>query len=228
MTSRNANILIIDDDKELCELLETYLSEEGFSVSSVHDGIQGLKAVTENTYALVILDVMLPGIDGFRLLKEIRKKKDVPVFMLTARADDKDIITGMETGADDYLSKPYNPRELLVRIKAILRRSGMPAKGEILETGDLYVNTATFNATAGGRDLALTSAEFQILEILIRNAGKTVSRDEISKLVFDRELNTFDRSIDVHISNIRKKIGSADIIKSIRGAGYLLTAEVKN
>lgn len=228
MNTKNANILIIDDDKELCELLDTYLSGEGFTVSSVYDGISGLKAVLEGNYALIILDVMLPGMEGFTLLKEIRKEKNVPVFMLTARGEDADKIAGIETGADDYLSKPYNPRELLVRIKAILRRSSVPVKGEILHSGSLTINTTTLNASAEGRDLALTSAEFHILEILMRSTGKAVSRDEISKLVFDRELNIFDRSIDVHISNIRKKIGSADIIKSIRGSGYILTAEVKS
>lgn len=228
MNLRKANILIIDDDTELCELLESYLCGEGFTVSSVHDGITGLKAVTENAYSIVILDVMLPGMDGFTLLKEIRKIKDVPIFMLTARAEDTDIITGIETGADDYLSKPYNPRELLVRIKAILRRSSIPVKGHILQLGGIRLNTATFNASVGERDLSLTSAEFQILEILMRNSGTSVSREEITRAVFDRELNSFDRSIDVHISNIRKKLGSSDVIKSIRGAGYLLTAEVKS
>ncbi|GAB1537194.1 response regulator transcription factor [Geovibrio sp. ADMFC3] len=224
----NANILIIDDDKELCELLETYLGEEGFLVESVHEGVKGLEKAANGNFSLIILDVMLPGMDGFTILRKLRKTNDTPVFMLTARGEEGDRISGIENGADDYLPKPFNPRELIVRIKAILRRTGRSSTGDIIEAGNLRINTALLNAYVDGEEVPLTSAEFQILEMLMRNPGKTVSRDDISKFVFERELNSFDRSIDVHISNIRKKIGSTDSIKSIRGAGYILTAEVKN
>ncbi|WP_265821194.1 response regulator transcription factor [Geovibrio ferrireducens] len=224
----NANILIVDDDTELCELLETYLREERFRVESVHEGRTGLKKALGGGFALIILDVMLPGMDGFAILRELRKTDDTPVFMLTARGEETDRISGIENGADDYLPKPFNPRELIVRIKAILRRTGRQITGETIEAGALRINTSLLSAFAGEQELTLTSAEFQILEMLMRNAGRTVSRDEISKFVFERELNSFDRSIDVHISNIRKKIGNPDIIKSIRGAGYILTAEAKS
>ncbi|QAR33668.1 response regulator transcription factor [Geovibrio thiophilus] len=224
----NANILIIDDDTELCELLETYLGEEGFGVESVHEGKSGLAKAQDGGFSLIILDVMLPGMDGFAILRELRKTNDTPVFMLTARGEETDRISGIENGADDYLPKPFNPRELIVRIKAILRRTGRQTAGVTIEAGTLRINTLRLSAYAGGQEITLTSAEFQILEMLMRSAGKTVSRDDISKCVFERELNSFDRSIDVHISNIRKKIGDPDIIKSIRGAGYILTAEVKN
>ncbi|MGE4497532.1 MAG: response regulator transcription factor [Deferribacterales bacterium] len=224
----NANILIIDDDKELCELLETFLGEEGFRIESVHEGRTGLEKALSGNFSLIILDVMLPGLDGFSILRELRKSSDTPVFMLTARGDETDRISGIENGADDYLPKPFNPRELNVRIKAILRRSGRTHAGDVLEAGTLRINTSLLNVYSSGQEIPLTSAEFQILEMLMRNAGKTVSREDISRFVFERELNSFDRSIDVHISNIRKKIGSPDIIKSIRGAGYILTAEAKN
>ena len=229
MNSVKAKILLIDDDKELCELLETYLCDEGFNVQSVHEGLQGLNTALEGDFSLIILDVMLPGMDGFSILRELRKKnEELPVFMLTARGDETDRISKIKSGADDYLPKPFNPKELTVRIKAILRRALRLTSGDVLEAGNLKINTSLLTVLAENKEVLLTSTEFQILEMLIRNAGKTVNRDDISKHVFERELSSFDRSIDVHISNIRKKIGNPELIKSIRGSGYILTAELKS
>lgn len=226
---KDYKILVIDDDVELCELLNEYLQTEGYSIQAVHNGLEGAEIATENSYDIIILDVMLPGMDGFEVLKRIRATKTTPVLMLTAKGDDIEKILGLEMGADDYLPKPYNPRELLARIKAILRRSNT-AKEEsntpaVVNTGNFLLDNSRLTASYKGTDLRLTVVEFNILSMLISNRGRAVTRDEIAEEVLGRELSTFDRSIDVHVSNIRKKASDPDIIKSIRGAGYQLIPE---
>ena len=187
-------ILIIDDDAELCEMLSEYLRKEGFEVESVQHGTKGLERAREGGHEMIVLDVMLPGMNGFDLLRELRTSSDIPVLLLTARGDELDRIVGLEIGADDYLSKPFNARELLARI------------------------------------LDTTTVEFNLLEVLLRSAGNVVSRDEIASVVLGRELSPFDRSIDVHISKLRKKLGNLpngrERIKTIRNTGYMYVSTV--
>jgi len=215
-------ILIVDDDVELCELLAEYLGAEKFEIESVHNGVEGAQRALSEDFSIIILDIMLPGINGLEALKQIRSSKDTPVIMLTAKGEDIDRIIGLEIGADDYLPKPYNPRELLARIKAILRRSGSETKAtkDEITNGDLTLDRGKLVAFYKDEDKGLTGAEFNVLEILTKNAGNVVKREEIAKEVLGRSLSPFDRSIDVHISNIRKKIGKNEIIKNVRGVGY--------
>lgn len=226
---KNNDILVIDDDTELCELLGEYLEAEGYSITAVHNGREGAEMVINGSFDLIILDVMLPGMGGFDVLKTIRSAKTTPILMLTAKGEDIDRILGLEMGADDYLPKPYNPRELLARIKAVLRRTSDNGAGqsrpETISAGSFTLNTGRLTATFEGAPVPLTVVEFNLLEMLARNAGSTVSREELAKHVLGRELSAFDRSIDVHVSNIRKKAGGADSIKSIRGYGYMITVE---
>ncbi|MBC7358638.1 MAG: response regulator transcription factor [Desulfacinum sp.] len=229
-------LLVIDDDVELCELLSQYLEPHGFRVSSVHDGEAGLRAVAEEAFDLVVLDVMLPGLDGLEVLRRLRTLSSIPVVMLTARGDDVDRIVGLELGADDYLPKPFNPRELLARLRAVLRRARHPelapppleagsARPEGVRVGDVELHTGTRTATCGGRPLRLTTVEFNLLEAMLRAAGRVLSREELSLLVLGRKLQPYDRSLDVHVSNLRKKLGDgpqgAERIKTVRGVGYL-------
>jgi two-component system response regulator CpxR len=227
-------VLIIDDDVELCELVSEYLKPEGFEAESIHDGTQGLRRALSQEYAVVVLDVMLPGINGFEVLRQIRHQSTIPVLMLTARGDEVDRIVGLEAGADDYLPKPFNPRELVARIHAILRRttassntvrnSSTPAK---LVVGDVSLDLGARTVERSGEPVVLTSVEFAILEVLLRVAGSVVSREELSMRVLDRPLTPYDRSIDMHISNLRKKlglrVGEVDRIKTIRSTGYVYT-----
>jgi two-component system response regulator CpxR len=225
-------ILIIDDDMELCRLLEEYLSGEGFELETCHDGNQGFDLAVSNAYALVVLDVMLPGCNGFDVLKKIRKTSEVPVLMLTARSDEVDRIVGLEIGADDYLAKPFNPRELLARIRAIFRRTRSghekaPADDgqSNLCVGDILLELTARRAILRGKKIALTSVEFSLLRELLESAGQIVSREKLNTAVLGREYSPMDRSIDVHISNLRKKLGplegDTERIKAIRGEGYL-------
>ena len=225
-------ILIVDDDMELCALLEEYLTGEGFQLDTCHDGNLGYEQATSHTYSLVILDVMLPGCNGFDVLKKIRKTSEVPVLMLTARSDEVDRIVGLEIGADDYLAKPFNPRELLARIRAIFRRTktafdDKPAvEGQSrIRVGDVVLELTTRRARLREKEITLTTVEFNLLRELMESAGKIVSREQLNTAVLGREYSPLDRSIDVHISNLRKKLGplegNADRIKAIRGEGYL-------
>jgi len=230
------SILIIDDDKVLCSLLATYLTTEGFRIDLAHDSGEGLEKALAGRYSLIILDVMLPGgKNGFTVLQNIRTKIDTPVLMLTARGDDVDRIIGLEMGADDYLSKPFNPRELLARIHAILRRMQLlrpeEASGVAVtryKVDDVELNYSARVALRAGVPVELTAVEFSILDILIKNASLLVTRDELSKEVLGRPLSPYDRSVDVHVSHLRKKLRSGDgrteRIKSIRGAGYIYTS----
>ncbi len=218
-------VLLIDDDVELAELVSEYLAGEGFAVSAVHNGKDGLRQALEGGYALVILDVMLPGLTGFEVLRGLRETSAVPVLMLTAKGEDVDRIVGLEMGADDYLAKPFNPRELAARMRAILRRaSAEPEIGDRIGVDDVVVDLGTRSVTVAGIEIALTGVEFSILEVLVRSAGSVVSRDELSQAALFRRTNAFDRSLDVHISNLRRKLGPApgggERIKTVRGVGY--------
>jgi two-component system, OmpR family, response regulator CpxR len=224
-------ILIIDDDKELCELVTEYLRPEGFEVESAYDAEQGMRRVFSREYAAVVLDVMLPGSNGFEVLRQIRSQSAIPVLMLTARGEEVDRIVGLEIGADDYLPKPFNPRELVARIRAILRRTNptrLPGSGTVgkpLAIGDVLMDSGARTVKRAGVPIELTSVEFSILEILLRSAGSIVTREDLYKRVLDRDLSPYDRSIDMHISNLRKKlghtIGKIERIKTIRSTGYV-------
>ncbi|MBB1384322.1 response regulator [Pseudoalteromonas sp. SG45-5] len=222
-------LLMIDDDMGLCELLSEYLKAQGFEIQSVHDGEQGLKLAQANDYALILLDVMLPTLDGFEVLKQLRQSKLTPVIMLTAKGEDFDRIFGLELGADDYIPKPFNHRELLARVKAITRRIehinslNMTASNKVLING-VIVNYAAREASINEHVLCLTGTEYEILALLCKNAGDVVSKELISEEVLGRRLASFDRSIDMHVSNIRKKIAEyipTERIKTMRGTGYV-------
>ncbi|KAA1151760.1 response regulator [Pseudoalteromonas sp. FUC4] len=222
-------LLMIDDDTGLCELLSEYLTAQGFEIQSVHDGEQGLKLAQANDYALILLDVMLPTLDGFEVLKQLRQTKLTPVIMLTAKGEDFDRIFGLELGADDYIPKPFNHRELLARVKAITRRIEHINSLNIATTSKLLVNGITVNlaareASIDDSTLTLTGTEYEILTLLCKNAGEVVSKEQISEEVLGRRLASFDRSIDMHVSNIRKKIAEhipGERIKTMRGTGYV-------
>jgi DNA-binding response OmpR family regulator len=220
------SLLIVDDDVELCALLAERLAEDGFDLSAAHNGIDGLERASTGGYSLVILDVMLPRMGGIDVLKQLRARSSVPVLMLTARGDDIDRIIGLEVGADDYLPKPFNPRELVARIKAILRRiEERRTDFEKFAAGDILIDTALREAYIGDRSLQLTTIEFALLEVLVRNPGRALSREYLTDIALGRRLGAFDRTIDVHISNLRRKLDERrgiQRIKTIRGSGYLL------
>jgi two-component system response regulator CpxR len=215
-------ILLIDDDAELCGLLVEFLSREGFSVECEHEGTRGLAKALAGGHDLVILDVMLPGLDGFEILRRLRAHSRLPILMLTARGDDMDRISGLEMGADDYLAKPFNSRELVARIRAILRRLERPPSTEgPLEVNGVRIDPGTREAAVNGQKVELTTFEFDILELLLRSAGKVLSRDDLMEHLYNRKATAFDRSVDMHISHLRKKLETAHpLIKTIRGVGY--------
>ena len=222
-------ILVIDDDVELCQLVREYLEAEGFTIECVHDGESGLKRATAGEYLLAVLDVMLPGINGFEVLRRIRATSRLPVLLLTARGEDVDRIVGLEIGADDYLPKPFNPRELVARIRAILRRThgeggSLPAAPDIVRVGEVELDPATRTVRLDGKPVDLTSVEFNLLEVLLREAGRVVPRERLVNAVLSRKFSPFDRSIDMHVSKVRKKLGDTDAdehIKTVRGVGYI-------
>ncbi len=226
-------ILVIDDDTELCELLTDYLSGEGFEVQTANRGDQGADRALSEDYALVVLDVMLPNLNGFDVLRKIRQSSQLPVIMLTARGDDVDRIVGLELGADDYLPKPFNPRELVARIRAIQRRtedaaglqSARQDSAAELSVGDICLCPANRSVKRAGKAVDLTSVEFTLLEVLLRQAGQVISREELVEKALGRRLTAYDRSIDVHVSALRKKLGhqyrDTERIKTVRGVGYL-------
>jgi DNA-binding response OmpR family regulator len=233
MTQKMEMILVIDDDRDLCELLEEYLTREGFRVETAFDGEAGIEKALTGNCNMVVLDVMLPGVhDGYDVLKQIRSHRSTPVLMLTARGDDLDRIIGLEMGADDYLPKPFNPRELVARLHAILRRSNREVEGVSIGTnsvrhhvGDVEINMGMRAVRRAGEPVDLTSVEFTLLEMLLFKAGHIVTRDELATKVLGRSLTPYDRSVDVHISKLRKKLGrhrgGGERIKSIRGSGYI-------
>jgi two-component system response regulator CpxR len=224
-------VLIVDDDVQLCRLLSERLATEGFTIEAVHDGARGLERALAAEHALVILDLMLPGMGGLDVLKRLRAQSPVPVLILTARGEDIDKILGLEIGADDYVPKPFNPRELVARIRAILRRTMQTGTTSgPLTAGDLTLDPHSREASLGGVLLSLTSIEFTLLELLMRQAGHVVTREQLTESVLGRKLGPFDRVIDVHVSNIRKKLGVSEHsqrIKSIRGSGYLFAVRAE-
>jgi len=233
MTNR---VLIIDDDDELCALVAEYLEGEGFTVDSANDGGRGLERALEGGYDLVVLDVMLPVMNGFDVLRKLRAESSVPVVMLTARGQDVDRIVGLEIGADDYMPKPFNSRELVARIRAILRRVGRSNEvsgrsEDRVRVGDVDVDRGSRLARRGGEAVDLTTVEFDLLDLFLRNVGRVLSREDLSQSVLGRELSPLDRSIDVHVSNLRRKLGKApgdsERIKAVRGVGYLYTRPVE-
>lgn len=228
------DILVIDDDRELCDLLRDFLAGEGFSTVALHHGPEGAQEALEGDYELVVLDVMLPGMNGFDVLRRIREHSRIPVIMLTARGEDIDRIVGLELGADDYLPKPFNPRELVARIRAVQRRIDNITKEANAELviGDVALSRTARTVKRGGAVVDLTSVEFNLLEELMMNAGQVVSREKLVQNVLGRRLSAYDRSIDVHVSALRRKLGHAadgmERIRTIRGIGYLYTVSEKN
>jgi len=224
----DARILLADDDEELSQLLSDFLEREGFAVDIANDGTTALRRVSESDYDAMILDVMLPGKSGIEVLRELRRESQVPVLMLTALGEDIDRILGLELGADDYVPKPCNPREIAARLRAILRRTrgeGDAARQSDLELGPVKLGAASRSVSVRGEAVALTGTEFNILAILMREAGHVVSKDLIAQSVLGRSLRPFDRSIDVHISKLRRKLGPAadgdSLIHTIQRGGYL-------
>jgi len=224
-------ILIIDDDEELCELVAEYLTVEGFETKAVHDGATGLEYALSGEYDMAVLDVMLPKMNGFDVLRKLRGSSKLPVLMLTARGDDMERIVGLEIGADDYLPKPFNPRELVARLRAILRRAEpsepVDRAGEKVVVDDLELSKSSRTAKISGEEVLLTSVEFDLLVYLAAEAGRVVRKDDLSENVLERKLSPYDRSLDMHISNLRKKLGArpdgGDRIKTIRSVGYIYT-----
>jgi DNA-binding response OmpR family regulator len=219
------NILIADDDVELCELLREFFESEDFSVKLAHDGLAGLEAARQPGLDLVVLDVMMPQMNGLDVLRELRKESRLPVIMLTARGDDLDRILGLELGADDYVPKPCNPRELLARIRAVMRRAGSNTTQTILQCDDLELNQGNRTLQKNGEPVELTSTEFSILQFLLQHRGEVVSKRDLYVTALGREPVAHDRSVDMHVSNLRRKIGpdrsGENRIETIRGIGYL-------
>lgn len=224
-------ILVIDDDVELCSLVAEYLEPEGFEVEAVYDGKLGLEKALSEDHLIVVLDVMLPSMNGFDVLRQLRKASKIPVLLLTARGEDVDRIVGLEIGADDYLPKPFNPRELVARIRAVLRRTKVadkqtkPLVPEVIRVGDVELDPATRIVLQRGKPVELTSVEFSLLQALLLEAGRVVTREQLVDTVLGRKFSPFDRSIDMHVSKVRKKLGDSDagtdLIKTIRGVGYI-------
>jgi two-component system, OmpR family, response regulator CpxR len=226
-------VLVIDDDVGLCELVAEYLEPEGYQVEAVHNGEAGVERALSGEHALAVLDFMLPGINGFEVLRRVRARSRLPIVMLTARGDDVDRIIGLEIGADDYLPKPFNPRELVARINAVLRRvrpeePEAKAVMERLEVGDVEMETGTRVVRRAGETVELTVVEYDLLALLLRSPGQIVTREELMRDVLHRSLSPFDRSIDMHVSHLRKKLGhrvkDAERIKTVRGVGYIYAA----
>ncbi|MEK9711440.1 MAG: response regulator transcription factor [Thalassolituus sp.] len=220
------NILLVDDDTELTALLTRYLERELFKITAVHTAEEGLSEALSGRYQAVILDVMLPGGSGIDILGQIRTRSDVPVLMLTAKGDEMDRIEGLETGADDYIPKPCNPRELSARLRSILRRGrSADVSSAILELDDLVIDFEKHTVARNGNELELTVTEFNILGVLARESGKVVDKNRLAEQSMQRSLTLFDRSLDMHLSNLRKKLGNApdgaQRIKTIRGVGYM-------
>jgi DNA-binding response OmpR family regulator len=218
------SLLLVDDDKELCGMMKEFFAEAGHRLDCEHDGRRGLASAASGTYDLVILDVMLPVIDGFTVLQHLRRRNDLPVILLTARIQHHDRILGLNAGADDYLPKPFDPDELLARIRAVLRRSDTASRRGSTDVtiGDIRINATTREVWIAGSPGELTEMEFTLLEMLMRSAGRVVSRDELTLALFERAAAPFDRILDVHISHLRRKLkGGRSLIRTIRGVGYV-------
>ena len=217
------SILLIEDDTDLCALMRDYFAQHEFKVEAVNDGRTGLARALDGTYDLIILDGMLPTLDGFEVLRQIRKRSATPVIMLTARTAGPDRLTGLNSGADDYLPKPFDPEELLARMRAVLRRSGSAAAApQVVEVGEVRLNPQTREAWFAAERLDVTMIEFDILDVLVRSAGRVVSRDELTAALYQRKATPYERSLDVHISHLRKKLEreNRNPIQTVRGVGY--------
>ena len=235
----NDEILLIDDDVELCSMLKDYLVKHGFRVTVIHDGKSGLEAAQGRPDAVVLLDVMLPDRDGFEILRQLRLSPSIRVLLLSARADDVDRILGLEIGADDYLTKPFNPRELVARIRAVLRRTsqilsaddGRDALPKLLQVAGVELDTSSRVVSAGGATVELTGVEFALLEMLMRSPGEVVTRENLAETVLGRKFHQFDRSLDMHVCRLRRKLDQlCDIgeqVKTIRGLGYQFAVAAK-
>ncbi len=231
-----SRLLVIDDDAGFCEMVADYFKPEGFEVTSIYDGMDAVKQILEaarDEYDLILLDIALPGMNGFEVLQRIRSRQDTPVIMLTGRTQGMDNILGLEGGADDFLIKPCNPRELLARVRAILRRARNNLKDEArpgparIALGDIELDGGARVVRRDGAELQLTGIEFNFLAILLRAAGHVVTRDQLARGVLGRDLGAYDRSVDMHVSRLRKKLGhkykGIDRIKTIRGVGFVYT-----
>ncbi len=226
-------ILMVDDDKKLCRLVGDYLGPMGYVLEAAHNGVRGLEMIQAGSkYAAVILDVMMPGMDGFEVLKRLRKKSDIPVLMLTAMGEETDRIVGLEMGADDYLPKTFSSRELLARLRAVTRRhsrsrlqTAVETKDATLIFGNLYIDPGARTARLGGKTLNLTPVEYDLLTLLARAPGRVLTRDQLLDSVSGRSYDAFDRSVDVHISSLRRKLGenprNPGFIRTVRSAGYM-------
>jgi DNA-binding response OmpR family regulator len=230
------HLLLIDDDVELTDMLSAYLGREGFTLTVSHDGAEASAMLADPTIVppdLVVLDVMLPTLDGFGVLRALRdRSQSPPVLMLTARGDDDDRIAGLELGADDYLSKPFNPRELVARLRAILRRVGETPEQGTLTVGELVLDPSRIEARLQGQTISLTGAEFRVLQMLVQQVGRVVSRAELTDHALGRKLELYDRSIDTHVSNLRRKLNLTEQsgleIRGVRGVGYQMTRPTDN
>ena len=224
-------ILLVDDDQELCELLARYLQREGIDVDQVHKGPDGLRQALTQPYDAMVLDVMMPGMTGLEVLTELRKKSQLPVVMLTAKGDEMDRTVGLEIGADDYLPKPCNPRELIARLRAVLRRSQpepVTKNADVIRIDELEINHSQHHVLKNNEPLELTVTEYNILNTLVSHLGNVVEKNQLAEEAMSRSLTLFDRSLDMHLSNLRKKLGVHDDgqtrIKTIRGVGYMYVA----
>jgi two-component system, OmpR family, response regulator CpxR len=218
------SILLVDDDAELGELLRKFLGQRGIRLEVAHDGPRGLARALSGDHDMILLDVMMPGLDGFDLLRLLRRQSEVPVIMLTARTTQEDRVAGLDAGADDYLPKPFGTAELLARIRAVLRRAGRPPKEpDVLDAGAVRLILSAREVTVEGAAVSLTTVEYDILEFLAHAAGRVVTRDELTSALYRRRATKFDRTLDMHICNLRKKLGErGDLIRTVRGVGYLL------
>ena len=221
-------LLLVDDDFELCSMMQEFFLQMGHQLECAYNGQDGLARALQNGYDLIVLDVMLPVIGGFTLLQELRRRTDVPVILLTARVHRQDRIQGLNIGADDYLTKPFDPDELLARIRAVLRRTGrLPHDADSVRTfGDLEIHAQAREVRRGGQVVELTALEFNLLQLLIRAEGRIVTREEITRSLLERAATPYDRALDVHISHLRRKLeNEGSLIQTIRGVGYVFTAE---
>ncbi len=225
---KDLSILIVDDDTELTSLMAEYFSGRDIALAIANDGNEGLNRALDGNLDLVLLDVMMPGMEGFEVLRQLRRRSAVPVIMLTARTEHGDRIEGLNAGADDYLPKPFSPDELLARIQAVLRRAGRgPAlKPEVLEANGVKLNANTREVHRQGELVEITSIEYDILEVLVRSAGRVVSRDDLARFLYNRQANPLERALDVHVSHLRKKLERGrTLIRTVRGVGYMFASE---
>lgn len=220
------SVLLVEDDTELSSMMAEFLTAQNVGLTVAHTGSDGLKSALEGRFDLLILDVMLPEMSGFEVLQHLRRRSAMPVIMLTARAEHEDKINGLNAGADDYLAKPFSPGELLARVGAVLRRVGRGSalKPDTIKANGVIVNPSNREAFLDGERIDITSIEFEILEVLVRSAGRVVSRDDLARLLYNRQANPLERALDVHVSHLRKKLErSRELIRTVRGVGYLFS-----